>query len=177
MTAGSSDSEARAAVAVPPIDDTARQRAGDQDWDLDLLDVNDPDERGSLIRLAHPELDAAITAGEEEVEVAGTVMNPRLHLVIHEIVATQIMDDDPPEVFETASRLIALGRDPHEVLHMLGSTMTGQIWAAMRGERAYDRADHVAALLALPGTWDREAGTSSAQVGHGRGTARRRRRR
>ena len=43
--------------------------------------------------------------------------------MIHEIVATQIMDDDPPEVFETASRLIALGRDPHEVLHMLGSTL------------------------------------------------------
>ena len=31
-------------------------------------------------------------------------MNPRLHLKMHEIVATQLWDDSPPEVWDTAAR-------------------------------------------------------------------------
>ncbi len=97
-----SDAGARVAVAIPPLDAHARKRALAQDWHLSLLDPNDPDERSVLIRLAHPTLDDAIERGDDELIVDGRVMNPRVHLVIHEVVATQIIDGDPPEMFETA---------------------------------------------------------------------------
>src|SRR5665213_2055669 len=100
------------------------------------------------------------------------VMNPRLHLMIHEIVATQIIDGDPPEMFETAERLIAAGRDRHAVLHMLGSTASEQIWSASHDRRLYDRTTHIAALAALPGSWDQMA--HAARDRPPRGSGRRR---
>jgi hypothetical protein len=36
---------------------------------------------------------------------------------------------------------------------MLAGAMSTQIWHALRDEREYDRAQHVAALHALPGEW------------------------
>jgi hypothetical protein len=153
----SSDAEARIAAAIPPLDDRARERAAAQDWDLGLLDPTDPDERAVPIRLAHPAFEDAIERGDDELIVDGRVMNPRLHLMIHEIVATQIIDGDPRVRFETAERLIAAGRDRHDVLHMLGSTVSDQIWSASHDRRPYDRATHIAALAALPGSWDQLA--------------------
>jgi len=169
------DLEARIAAAIPPLDAEARARAVAQDWNLSLLDPTDPDERLVLIRLAHPALDDAIERGDDELIVDGLVMNPRLHLVIHEVVATQIIDGDPPKMFETAARLIADGRDRHDVLHMLGSTVSGQIWSATHDGRPFDRAAHIAALAALPGSWDAMARPAGDQ--HGRRRARRPRRR
>jgi hypothetical protein len=169
------DAEARIAAAIPPLDAHARKRALAQDWDVSLLDPTDSDERSILIRLAHPPLDDAIERGHDELIVDGRVMNPRLHLMIHQVVATQIIDGEPPEMFETADRLIAAGRDPHDVLHMLGSTVSDQIWSAMHDPRPYDRAAHIAALAALPGSWDQMAGP--ARERHQRPGGRRPRRR
>lgn len=143
---------ARLAVALPPLDERARRRARDLGWQLDLLDPRDPDERAVLIRLAHPDHDDAIDDGRETIEVDGRETNPRLHLTIHEVVATQIVDDDPPEAFVAAQRLLALGHDHHEVLHMLGFVVSGSIWSVMHDRREYDRAEHVRALDALPGS-------------------------
>lgn len=152
-----SDAEARIAAAIPPLDAHARKRALAEDWDLSLLDPTDSDERSILIRLAHPALDDAIERGDDELIVDGRVMNPRLHLMIHEVVATQIIDGEPPEMSETADRLITAGRDPHDVLHMLGSTVSDQIWSVTHHRRPYDQAAHIAALAALPGSWDQVA--------------------
>jgi hypothetical protein len=173
----SSDAEARIAAAIPPLDAHARERAAADDWEVRLLDPTDPDERSVLIRLAHPELDDAIERGEDELVLEGNPMNPRLHLAIHEVVATQIIDDDPPEMFETAKRLIADGRDPHEVLHMLGSAVSAQIWAVTHEQRPYERAEHVAALAALPGSWDEMARPARPRERHRRDRDRRLRRR
>jgi len=170
-----SDVEARVGAAIPPLEVHARKRALAEDWDVSLLDPTDPDERSVLIRLAHPTLDDAIERGDDELIVDGRVMNPRLHLIIHEVVATQIIDGDPPEMFETADRLIAAGRDRHDVLHMLGSTVSDQIWSAPHDERPYDRAAHIAALAALPGSWDQIARPTSER--HQRSGGRRPRRR
>jgi hypothetical protein len=168
----SPDRARRIALALPPLDDHARERAAEQDWELSLLDPEDPDERAILIRLAHPDLDDAIKAGADEVVVRGEPMNPRLHLAIHEVVATQVIDDDPPEAFATLERLVKLGRDPHETLHILGSVVGAQLWAATHDARPYDRNAHARALAALPGSWDRQTGSSA----HRRVTGRRRRR-
>lgn len=157
---------------MPPLDARARQRAEEQDWELSLLDPDDSDERTILIRLAHPDLDEAIRAGLEEVVVGGEPMNPRLHLALHEVVATQVIDDDPPEAFATLRRLVALGRDRHEALHMLGFAVSAQLWAATHQRRPFDREEHVRALDALPGSWD-EVAVGSAGTRHAAGPRRR----
>jgi hypothetical protein len=140
----------RLAFAVPPVDDPP-------DWiDVDLLDPEDPDDRVVLIRAAHPDLEAAIDEGRETTVVGGQEINPRLHLAIHEVVAQQLIGRDPPEVWATAQRLRRLGYDRHEVLHMLGGATSGQLFEALQGRRPYDHAEHVAALDALPDSWERQ---------------------
>lgn len=177
VTPGESTLQARIAVALPPLDDRARRRAPDQDWHPEMLDANDPDERAMLIRLAHPDLDEAIEQGVAELRVAGVLMNPRLHLIVHEMVAAQIVDGDPPEAFETAQRLLALGRDPHEVLHMLGSVASTQIWTALHERDPFRREDHLKALAALPESWDEQARPSPPRPRSRSSGAQRRRRR
>lgn len=167
---------ARLGIALPPLDSAARERAAARDCDVELLDPKDPDERSVLIRLAHPDLDDAIEDDVETVVVAGEPMNPRLHLAIHEVVATQIIERDPPEVVETAERLIALGRDHHEVLHMLGFCVSGQIWTALHDLRV-DRREHVRALAALPGSFDEQFAPVSNRAVRRAQTRRARRRR
>jgi hypothetical protein len=140
------DREARLSFAIPPIHEPP------EDLVVEWLDPGDEDDRSVLLALAHPELDT----DEETMVFAGQEMNPRLHLVIHEIVAKQLADDDPPEVWETARRLRRAGYHQHEILHMLGSAMSSEIWHAMQGHRGYDREAHLAALAALPDSWERQ---------------------
>jgi hypothetical protein len=169
--------EARLAAALPPLDERARRRAADQNWHPELLNAEDPDERAALIRFAHPDLDEASAQDLAELRLGAAAMNPRLHLIVHEMVATQIIDDDPPEVFQTAQRLLALGRDPHEVLHMLGSIASTQIWTALHEQQKFSREDHLAALAALPERWDEQARQQPARhAGRSSGARRRRRR-
>lgn len=136
----SDDRDRRLAFAIPPAADAAG------------LDPADPDDRALLICAAHPELDTEL----ETVVVDGREMNPRLHLTMHEIVATQLADHDPAEVWETAQRLRGDGYGRHEILHMLGSAMTGQLWSALHEQREYDLDEHRAALAALPESWERQ---------------------
>jgi hypothetical protein len=144
MTDGPRASAAeRLAFAIPPLpdpDDTAG------------LDPADPDDRAQLIRAAHPALDT----DRGTVIIDGSELNPRLHLSVHEIVAAQLADDDPPEVWETALRLRRLGYGRHEILHMLGAAIVPQLWAAMHHQRGYEPEQHRAALAALPDAWERE---------------------
>jgi hypothetical protein len=141
-----SDRERRLAFAIPAIEHPP------DDIDTTLLDPADPDDRALLIRAAHPELDI----DQETMVVAGSEINPRLHLAVHEIVATQLADGDPPEVWATAQRLRRLGYGRHEILHMLGAAMTGQLREALQNQREYDADEHRAALAALPESWERQ---------------------
>ena len=143
MTGPQADRDRRLAFAIPLIAEPGEGTQG--------LDPTDADDRALLIAAAHPELDTAA----ETALVEGHEINPRLHLTIHEIVATQIVDDDPPEVWATAQRLRKLGYGRHEVLHMLGGAMTPQLWGALQNEREYDPEAHRAALAALPESWER----------------------
>jgi hypothetical protein len=143
MSAPQADRDRRLAFAVPPM---AEPGEGTE-W----LDPANADDRALLIAAAHPELDTEA----ETALVDGYEINPRLHLAIHEIVATQIVDEDPPEVWATAQRLRKLGYGRHEVLHMLGAAMTPQLWEALQNQREYDLEAHRAALAALPESWER----------------------
>jgi hypothetical protein len=138
MSGRQADRDRRLAFAIPAI--------ADPDEEMRWLDPVDADDRALLIAAAHPDLDT---------EAADPEINPRLHLAIHEIVATQIVDDDPPEVWATAQRLRKLGYGRHEVLHMLGAAMAPQLWDALQNRREYDLDAHRAALDAMPESWER----------------------
>jgi Domain of unknown function (DUF1841) len=142
---------------------------------LTVDDLADPDVRSLVIRHEHPEFDRALREGLPDVEVDGESINPRLHLAMHEIVAAQLWDGDPPEAWETAARLLELGYERHEILHMLAAPVAQQIWGTLHEERPYDRDLHVAALEALPGSWEEEraTGTGARRLADERKDARR----
>jgi hypothetical protein len=147
-------------VAGPFADDTEERRRFAapsahgvfDDVDLSLLDPADPDQRRFLIRAEHLELAGALEREDDEVGV--DEVNPRLHLTIHEIIATQLWDNDPPEVWQTAKRLIAAGYERHEILHMLGSALTSEIWHVLSERRPDGNDRYLHALAALPGSWE-----------------------
>ncbi len=99
--------------------------------DLDLLDPTDEDDRAVLIRAQHPQMAAAIERGEEEIEVDGEIVNPHMHLAMHELVANRLWTGDPPEVRRAAKQLLRQGHDHHEVLHMLGADAMREIWRGL----------------------------------------------
>jgi hypothetical protein len=140
----------RRGFAAPPVQGTVRG------IDLAALDPDDPDDRHFLILAVHPELWEAVEKGQDEVEIGRSRFNPQVHLTIHEIVANQLWDDEPPETWQTAQRLIASGYERHEVLHMLTSAVAEEIWGALQGGRGYDEARYLAALAALPDSWERQ---------------------
>ena len=117
--------------------------------DLALLDPADPDDRHFLILAEHEELAQAIENDENEVLVGGQPINPRLHITIHEIVASQLWADDPPEVWETARRLLGEGYERHDILHMIGSTFTTELWTVWHEGKPANTARYVRALQAL----------------------------
>jgi hypothetical protein len=120
--------------------------------DASLLDPGDPDERRMLIELEHPVLLAAIERRDEDVEVDGTRINPRLHIALHEIVANQLWDGDPPDTWEAAQRLREIGHERHEILHMLVGAVSGVVWTELQPDAPKDpNADLRTALRALPG--------------------------
>jgi hypothetical protein len=124
-------------------------------------ELADPDVRSYVIRAEHPEFAEALEDGVDELDLGDGPMNPRLHLAMHEIVATQLWDDSPPEVWDTAARLHEAGYERHEILHMLANTVANHIWGVVHDEGTYDGARHIAALHALPGTWERERSTGA----------------
>lgn len=123
--------------------------------ELRLEDLDDEDVRAVVIRQEHPEFEEALRAGVREIDGPSGPMNPRVHLLMHGIVATQLWDNSPPEVWEAARRLLDSGYQRHEILHMLGRPVSEQVWEAWHDGSAYDRDAHVAALQALPQSWER----------------------
>jgi hypothetical protein len=140
----------RRTFAVPPA------RGTYDEIDLSFLDPSDPDDRHILIEAEHPELHAALRADQDEIDVGGEPMSPRLHIAMHEIVANQLWDDDPPETWETAQRLLGAGYDRHEVLHMLSSVVAGELYGVMTESRPADQARTRAAFAALPASWEQK---------------------
>jgi Domain of unknown function (DUF1841) len=134
--------------------------------DMSLTDLADPDARSIVIRHEHPEFEDALNDDLEEIDLGYGPINPRLHLAMHEIVATQLWEGDPSEVWDTAVRLRDAGYERHEIFHMLGRPVTDQIWSAWHDHQPYDRARHVAALRALPASWERERTALSASKRH-----------
>jgi tetratricopeptide (TPR) repeat protein len=68
-------------------------------------------------------------------------------------VANQIMADDPPEVWQTAQRLIKDGYERHDILHMLASVVSKQTYSILNDQQPLDADEYIQALDALPDSW------------------------
>jgi hypothetical protein len=114
------------------------------------LDPNSDHDRRIGIDAAHAALIAEIeTTYDPDADFDAQV---RLHLTLHQIVADQLINDDPPVVRETAVRLLDDNHDAHEVLHMIAFVGMEHVRSdASIGEGA-DEAYRLA-LEALPGSW------------------------
>jgi Domain of unknown function (DUF1841) len=134
--------------------------------DMRLDDLADPDTRSYVIHHEHPELEDALNDDVDQIDLGFGPFNPRLHLTMHEIVATQLWDGEPAEVWETALRLQGLGYERHEILHMLSRPVSNQVWSALHDDLPYDRARHVAELRSLPESWERERTSLPATARH-----------
>jgi hypothetical protein len=111
----------RVGVAIPPVPGGAPPH----------LDPADEDERAELISLAHPELAAAIDAGKEVVVIGGEAVNPRLHLLMHQVVADRLLHDDPPEDWLAFEALLERGIDAHEAQHAVGRQFVEEMLAKL----------------------------------------------
>lgn len=165
-------------VTVPGVDDSERRAfavrtvaAGDLAW----ADPAEDDGRRVLIEAEHPELAGALSSDLHEVLVGDQVVNAALHVSLHEIVATQLWNDDPAEVWLTAVRLTSLAYEHHDVLHMLMQVVGEDVRRALSGEAIRDQSAMSRALAELPASWERGRPAPAANRAERRAAARRRR--
>lgn len=104
--------------------------------DFDRLNPADPDERGLLIKGEHPELHEALADPDFDTETAG--FSPRFHLTMHEVIANQLWDNDPPEVWQAAQRLRDQGGERHDILHTLLEVMVTHMHPVMVDKKPFD---------------------------------------
>lgn len=100
----------------------------------DWADPDNPEDRGGLL--------SELFDDDEEMS--------RARLALYETVANQVANDDPPEVWKTAQRLLGLGLERKKVLSDLVLAMVPQVIAGVAESQPYDYAAHKAALAALP---------------------------
>ncbi len=72
---------------------------------------------------------------------------------MHQVVANQLLADDPPETWQTVQRLADLGYDWHSIMHMIGELVSEDIYRALTEKRPFDPADYARRLSELPGDW------------------------
>jgi Domain of unknown function (DUF1841) len=121
-----------------------------QGLDLELLNPADGDERTFLIEAQHPDFEDALLTDEEMI-VGGQPFSPRLHIALHQIVASQLLVGDPPETWQTVQRLVGLGYDWHNIMHMIAAVVSDDLYQAMNEHRPFDPGDYARRLNELPG--------------------------
>jgi hypothetical protein len=105
-----------------------------------------------LIEALHPEFTHALH-GEDDVIIHGATVNPRLHVAMHQVVANQLLADEPPQTWQTVQRLAGLDYDWHNITHMIASLVTEDVYSALKEHGKHDPAAYVRRLSELPGDW------------------------
>jgi hypothetical protein len=72
---------------------------------------------------------------------------------MHQVVANQLLADDPPETWQTVQRLAGLGYDWHNTMHMIASLVTEDVFWMLKQRREHDPAAYAQRLSQLPGDW------------------------
>ncbi len=112
---------------------------GDEDFDEDdLRGLDDPEELAYLL-----EDTFALDLRTSDV-------------VLYQVVARQILDDDPAVTWTTAQRLLAAGLDRDEAFAQLAAACRSMVMAATNDESGYDGDAYAAALASLPMPTDEE---------------------
>lgn len=120
---------ARRQFAVPSV-------VAHLDGDEIEFDPADEDQRQLLIVAEHPEYRAVLDDPHSDELVDG--VNPRLHIALHLIIANQLWDDTPPEVWHAAQRLHAGGHARHAILHALAYELGQELHPTLTGQHAPD---------------------------------------
>jgi hypothetical protein len=68
-------------------------------------------------------------------------------------VANQLLAGDPPETWQAVQRLDGLGYDRHNIMHMIASLVTEDVYRSLNERRRPDPADYARRLNELPGDW------------------------
>ena len=123
-----------------------------QGLDLELLDPSDEDELTFLIEARHTEFEDALRSDEEMI-ADGEPFSPRLHIAMHQVVASQLLADDPPETWQTVQRLAGRGYDWHNIMHMIAALVTEDVYGVLKENRQPDPAAYIRRLNELPGDW------------------------
>jgi hypothetical protein len=76
-----------------------------------------------------------------------------MHLTIHEVIANQIWDCDPPIAWQTVERLTGLGHNRREVLHLLTGVVSAEIPKSLEDRGPHDPVGCAEALSARPESW------------------------
>lgn len=134
-----------------------------------------PDTRAAVgrpsprVTLAHPDLADAAARGDIEA---------RTHLLLHQGLEEMRESGDVPAANEVYARLVASGRHPHEVEHLLAEAVTREVMEHQREGRPFDPARFAARLSDMADEWLREdqagalAGIDERTLGRMRGLPR-----
>lgn len=107
-------------------------------------------EAEALAHLDHPEFAQvweAETSALLDVEVEGT--NPRLHVVIHQIIETQLLQNDPPIAREALAHLLEIGVDRHTGIHLIADALIPGMHKVLTAKERFDTAEYIAHLDTL----------------------------
>src|SRR5215510_11569518 len=74
-------------------------------------------------------------------------------VAMHQVVANQLLADDPPETWQTVQRLAGRGYDWHNIMHMIAALVTEDVYGVLKENRQPDPAAYVRRLTELPGDW------------------------
>lgn len=111
------------------------------------LDPADPDMRSVLIESEHPEFLEYLADPSWNGEIDG--MNPRFHVTMHEVIANQLWDNEPPETWQAAERLRERGMERHDILHALARVMAEHIRPTLAQGEPFDENSYRRALTDL----------------------------
>jgi hypothetical protein len=123
-----------------------------QGLDLELLNPADENDGMFLFEALHPEFEGALR-NDEEMVADGEPFSPRLHITMHQIVANQLLADDPRETWQTVQRLAGLGYDWHNIMHMIAAVVSDDVHRTLTEQRHFDPDDYARRLRELPGDW------------------------
>lgn len=93
-------------------------------------------EAGALAYLDHPEFAVlADYAGELPPRFTVEGVNPRFHVTVHQVIETQLLNNDPPEARTTLAYLLGLGIDRHAAIHLMMEGLLKDIHTALQHEK------------------------------------------
>ncbi len=120
--------------------------------ELEHLDPADEDDLTFLLEAMHAEFEAAFDT-DSDVVADGQPVNPRMHVTLHQVVANQLLSDDPAGTWLAVQRLADLGYDWHNIMHMISALVSDDIYRSATERRRFDPDDYARRLEALPGDW------------------------